>query len=547
MSNRDHADAVAVLALAGLWVSLCLVIQPAGDFPLNDDWSYAQIVKRLVEQGTLDCTGWLAISLVGHILWGALFCLPAGFSFDALRLSGQLAGGLGVCVLYGLLRRHRVRRGISFFAALLLALNPLYFNLAQTFMSDIPSLTLSLLALGAYLRALDENRVRSAGWGTLAAAAAVWFRQTALLIPAAFLCAILLSPDRRRWILPALGSCAAVLLSLAACDALLLQHDHAAILYHYREKELLGTLLSPLRTLPLCALQAGNILTYLGLFLAPLLLLLPGAPVLRPPNRRAIFAGLAVGGISAVAALASPPIPFQGNIVNLWGLGAPTLHDIGIHEQAPFVLFPYALRILLTAAGVAAITLIAYRSAADGPTDSASRSKRTLLLVFSIGMLLLLSSIQWLDRHILPVFASLILLTALDARRGESPRAAWRPPAALAALAAAGALSVLGTQDYLAWNRARWKALDRILAQGIPPNRIDGGFEFNGWYGYDRNYRPDPKTDPERRSWWWVDRDDVVVALSPLAGYSTQVSDPYPSWLRPNARVYVLQKEPHAR
>src|ERR1043166_7876895 len=86
-STLDRAALVDLLALALLWGVGVLIGNPLGNFPLNDDWAMGQTVKRLVEGGGYHPTGWTEMSLITHVLWGALFCIPHGFSFDALRCS----------------------------------------------------------------------------------------------------------------------------------------------------------------------------------------------------------------------------------------------------------------------------------------------------------------------------------------------------------------------------------------------------------------------------------------------------------------------------
>jgi len=75
--------------------------------------------------------------------------------------------------------------------------------------------------------------------------------------------------------------------------------------------------------------------------------------------------------------------------------------------------------------------------------------------------------------------------------------------------------TVGATHDYLSWNRTRWKASDYLMSEACISHRyIDGGFEFNGWYGYDSKYK---KSDG--KSWWWVDKDDYVISFGPIIGY----------------------------
>ena len=41
-----------------------VIVNPHGDFPLNDDWPYAGAVNGLVEHGDWRTTGWTGASLI---------------------------------------------------------------------------------------------------------------------------------------------------------------------------------------------------------------------------------------------------------------------------------------------------------------------------------------------------------------------------------------------------------------------------------------------------------------------------------------------------
>jgi hypothetical protein len=75
-------------------------------------------VETLVDHGHLSFTIWQSMPLIAQVLWGALFTLPFGFSFLALRVSTAVLGAVGIVASYFLLRELR---------ASALALNPLYF------------------------------------------------------------------------------------------------------------------------------------------------------------------------------------------------------------------------------------------------------------------------------------------------------------------------------------------------------------------------------------------------------------------------------------
>ena len=123
-----------IVVLLGLtWVACAVVVNPIGDFPLNDDWAFGSPVEVLLRDRALRFTDWQSPTLVAQVFWGAIFCLPAGFSFTALRLSSLTAGLVGLISMYFLLRHLGAKGRVATFGAAALAFNPFYFCLANSF------------------------------------------------------------------------------------------------------------------------------------------------------------------------------------------------------------------------------------------------------------------------------------------------------------------------------------------------------------------------------------------------------------------------------
>ena len=78
----------------------------------------------------------------------------------------------------------------------------------------------------------------------------------------------------------------------------------------------------------------------------------------------------------------------------------------------------------------------------------------------------------------------------------------------------------------------------RYLVEALKEDRcnVDGGFEFNGYYCYKKDFKPRGDL-----SWWWVRREDYLVALGPLPGYRTIKTFPFKRYAGPNGAVYILQ------
>jgi len=122
-----------------------------------------------------------------------------------------------------------------------------------------------------------------------------------------------------------------------------------------------------------------------------------------------------------------------------------------------------------------------------------------------------------------------------------SVRPALYRGAAAALLGGLAVIGVAGTRDYLEWNRARWELLDELADEGISPKRIDGGFEFQGYYNYVRRSRTLKKGGPGR----WVEDDEFLVSYSAdLPGYRVIATREYVTLLPPGRhRVFSLRRD----
>ena len=144
------------------------------------------------------------------------------------------------------------------------------------------------------------------------------------------------------------------------------------------------------------------------------------------------------------------------------------------------------------------------------------------------------------DRYVLflvPLGIVILFLLARDAGRAKA--GSLIISLAVASLILYGAFSIAGTHDYLSWNRARWQALNNLeTEQRIGPDEIDGGFEFNAWYLYDPNYRASPG-----KSWYFVARDDFMIAFEPVPGFTEMKRYPFQRWLPPGkGNILVLRR-----
>ena len=149
---------VPALVIILLYFFAAIVLHPFADLPFHDDWTYAWSVEHLLNTGELRVLDWSIHYPVVQILWGALFCLPYGFSFSALRFSTLMLALLGTLALYGTLREFGRTRMESLIAILVLVANPVFFVLTFSFMTDVPFVSLSNIAFFFYC-ARDSSKI----------------------------------------------------------------------------------------------------------------------------------------------------------------------------------------------------------------------------------------------------------------------------------------------------------------------------------------------------------------------------------------------------
>jgi hypothetical protein len=544
-----------VLLIVGIWVLAAFLINPRGEFPLADDWAYAGTVKALLEEGCLKLSGWAATNIIAQILWGALFCLPFGFSFTALRVSTLTLGAIGVLALYGLLREADADRKTALFGALLLAFNPLYLVLSYTFMSDVPFLAVSLLSLYFLVRGMRRNFPLEVAAGLFLACVALLIRQTGLAIFMAFGLAYLAKSGLRLRNL--FLACIPV-----ACGGVVQVLWHQWMKYKNivpAKYSLSATwVLSPRPYAkivswhgPMRAAQGPIIISvYLGLFLFPILLFVGRRKLAELFRPRLLNWATLVFAVLAVYVLRYRRMPLLTNVLYDFGLGPATLRDAfflnlpSLPTAGKNFWFVVTFLGVVGAAVLVQATLVAMAKALKLlPLPAGKRESLVMLLasalIYFAPVAILASLGRAYDRYVIflvPLAIAIVLLVS-DGSPGRAGPATM--PLAVASLVLYGAFSIAGTHDYMSWNRARWQALNNLTTeQRVSADHIDGGFEFNGSYLYDPNYQATPE-----KSWWWVAGDDFMVTFGPVPGFTELRRYPFRRWLPPpEGSILVLRR-----
>ncbi|MCF6286603.1 MAG: hypothetical protein L3K26_15625, partial [Candidatus Hydrogenedentes bacterium] len=297
-------------------------------------------------------------------------------------------------------------------------------------------------------------------------------------------------------------------------------------------------------------------LVYLALFVMPLLI---GAAWEwhRQPcgcwKRRLLWTLPVFAALTVLVAMTSPHrLPFLGNILYDGGLGPMTLGsrvvDGGAGAPAAWG-GGWWISTLLGLLGSAwmLVALAGWVRSSNGTVKSDESTKRRQQFFLGTWALLMIFALYnpWLpvrfDRYLLGAFIPVVVLVAGVA---HSVSLRLRVVQVFFLLLIFG-FSLAAQHDYMAWNRVRWQALDGLLDAGVAPERIDGGYEFNGWHtshhfidamGSKAFLYSGPKG-------WWVIDDAYAVDWQERPGYTVREALPYDTWLGRGRRLLVLERE----
>ncbi len=103
---------------------------------------------------------------------------------------------------------------------------------------------------------------------------------------------------------------------------------------------------------------------------------------------------------------------------------------------------------------------------------------------------------------------------------------------------------VIGTRDYMSFNRVKWDALSFLIEkEKIPVEKIDGGFEFNEWHLSHQNILVMTDDSSKKGRFWPVVDDEYIVTVTEIEGYDVYKEFKYRRWLPPRKHsINVLKR-----
>lgn len=506
-----------------------LLVEPLGDFPINDDFQYAYPVKSLIENNSYELIDIIAPNIFTQVGWGYAVCWLVGdFSFSWLRLSTLGAAFLGLCFFYRILLELRVSKNLAFCGTLLLWFQPMYFNLSFSFMTDVPFISLCLATFYCYLLHQKRQNSNYRYIGHLLVLAAFMLRQPGLLLLLCyegilfifanknkktvlhFLGAILLAFGFYWWVEKGLKVSLGIekhYLSVGSAYFDLLLYQPLFFCFQVTKRLFLSGLYMGLLTLPLIGFVLKKAKQNHWLSLPKLFVVLLVNIVI-------------MWGFGQL----DYHYPYSGNMMYNLGLGAILLPDAFSNnlthwltdkpEIPALIWLPFGLL-----CQVNAFYLFAYlgREFYDYGKDKVIKNNWSveakwflLILTFSFLYLVAMSILSFFDRYLLLPFAVLLifLMTKIDL-------STFKKGAFYFIFALFTFYAIAGTKDYLNILKTAHHAYTDLLEQGVSSSDIDGDMAVNGFH-----YSPLRNTKAAYK-----------ITMGELGEHETVATYPYFRWL----------------
>lgn len=518
------------------FILLELIIQPYGDFPLNDDWALASNLRHYLNTSHLQLSFWQGFPGIPQFIFGTLMCKFFGFSFNVLRLLSIVQLLLSAVILNAILRKLLVdvsKRGLIL---LLFLCNPLSIYLANSFLSDVYQMPFILLSIYVAIEYFKSKQLKHLLLISLFSCLATLSRQSALILPFVFaLFAFSQTQAHSRKILFFLPLCfnlLALLLFQIWCQ---LTQQHLPN-YNASYAYLLNSLTTiNLQTFKNLAYYSINALLSFGLFLLPLSLQYFKWFFTKPSKSQTMASLFFFGLILLKIILSQHLLPFSGNIFYHLGMGPILINGFNSNVESGLGAMATGLWCLFNLLGGLSFLILFQLTR---KAWRVSNHKKELLMVFMIFPLYLLPlCLNYCNDRYLWFLLPFILIV-ISTRLTEQIHL----QSFFMALLPMCMFVVMSNHDYFVFNKAKWQALNELTnTQKIPPYQIDGGFEFNAWYlASDKNYNKN-----HQGNWWWVNQNNYMISTVTMANYISIKTIHLETWIpASNQELFVLKRKP---
>lgn len=456
-----------------------IIVNPIGEFPLNDDWAYSKSVSFALK-GYFTIGDFGAMTLFTHLLWGTIFAKIFGFSFTILRISTLVSSLIGLFFLNKLVVKISKNQWLGFFSCLVLLLNPLYFSLANTYMTDVNFTTLLILGCYSAFSFFETKKKKYVFYFLLASVGLVLIRQFGIILPVCFfLACITLKENKKKYLIISFSLIVITIGILKFYEDLIRASISPGAAYTFSGSIDLLSYAFWENFFINIGVRYKVILVHILLYSFPLAIIYL-ISIVRSINKIYAISIAIVCSFGSYFLLQGNIFPFHNMFTNMC-IGPETFHEPNGHTRsADFAIICDIIKYAFCSFTFIILTLFLSLKIKKGKNEF-KVSPQVLFLLMLLGMYIFMILITqkdvYFDRYHLPIIALIVILFSFINRIFKAQYGF-----SILILCCFFYVSVFGTKDYLALNRVRWEAYYFIKeAAKVDAEKINGGFEINCW------------------------------------------------------------------
>lgn len=467
-----------------------ILVFPVGNFPLNDDWSYARAVVVFNDKAEFNFGVWPAMTLCSHILWGSVFTKIFGFSHFVLRFSSMISALIAIVFLYKLVRRISGNIPASVVVCAVMLFNPIYFNLVNTYMTDVNFCTLTIVCCYYIYRFHETQKLIYFLPVFIFSALLVLVRQFGIIVPACFILSCFFTKENRwRAVLMSAFVFVLVIVVFKIYEGYLQRILPKNSTYKFSGNfNILSGVFWDNFFIGVTAKYAA-VLLHILIYIFPLTLILIKDIIVKAGTVRVVIA-IVISVLASYFLFRNEAFPSQ-NIFNNMSLGPETFYEStqgrrhAVSEQFQTVM--NVVKYLCTSVSLFVIVLLMIKRPLKRLTRINVNATLIFLLCFGISYVFMMFITEsYFDRYNLPIIiVSFIIFSYSFSYKKIKLSLAFIPLVFLAYV------SIAGTKDYFSWNEKKWEAYYFLNREHKVKNEmINAGFEVGCWtdQGYILSY-----------------------------------------------------------
>ena len=181
-----------LILILSLYIILVLIINPTGNFPVNDDWIFYRQIEAF-SSGQFRINSLIDPSFISQgivaLFWSRIF----GLSFYSLRLLSILFTLVFAFFTYRNLEMLKIKEHLARVIILLLLFNPIIFNSSMTFMTEIYFLAFVSISIFFFLKYFQKYSRFSLVIASIFSGFALLTRQTGIVLFVSFILVLFLN------------------------------------------------------------------------------------------------------------------------------------------------------------------------------------------------------------------------------------------------------------------------------------------------------------------------------------------------------------------